>query len=582
MDKQDYFSPKLTGGAISQRGFRYQTLVSIKYLIDSLNNPEFDALAAEQEDDFTLHFEKMSILCQVKSVLYNMNDLRKYLCSVQTTMTPRILICSAFSNEIQNLIEARKWYKSRMDNHRSCARGTLDQITENYKAQLEKRQINFDAFQAITLDSIPVEYAETIVRSSIAAWAQKHKQNLNIEMLLEVLYLEISKISAVRGVLRREDILGCIDRCVEKRDDIYTNLGLMELAEESSRGQTSNRQIHYTESRTSESICIKPSMRYWDDILQNKKPMIPICYVWEPFVWDFPNMDIKVLNSTNKTLFLSGIVFDVAHSIPDPSPILYIEKPAFASNSRHLDLHNDGWGILKNVIIRINCSPSTNTNFDTFGASKALGVIEESLNIDLGDMLHTLTGINFDAFDKALSQLEHSHDYYIDPSVTSHLFKSYLGDYFSGVAHVNGILDFDSDTVNEKNRHYSIYFSAAVDLYNYAYEGVPAPPSYQYDITLRVSDESYTVHKPISQVLKPGEADRFNVRIHCAQSAKHVMNIYLTDVTGRKIPVESNVQLEVCIPRSGIQFIEARTTTQTVFSGNATTPKLWNLLDLIE
>lgn len=388
MDKHDYFSPKFTGGAISQRGFRYQTLVSIKYLMDSLNNPEFDALATEQEDDFTLHFKKMSILCQVKSILYNMSDLRKYLCSVQTSMTPRILICSAFSNEIQNLIEVRKWYKYRIDNHRSSNWGTPDQITKNYKAQLEKRQINFYAFQAITLDSIPVEYAETIAKSSIVAWAQKHKQNLNIEMLLETLYLEVSKIATVRGVLKRVDVLDCIDRCVcvENCDDIYANCGLMESAREPSRSQTIlNRHIYYTESRTSEGIYIKPSMRYWDNILQNKKPMIPICYDWEPFLWGFPNMDIKVLNSTSKTLYLTDIVFDVAHSIPDPSPILYIRKSGLASNSRHLDLRNDGWGVLKNVVIRINCSPSTNTNFSTFGASKALGLIEESRNIDLGE-----------------------------------------------------------------------------------------------------------------------------------------------------------------------------------------------------
>lgn len=80
VQENSYFSRKLTGGAISQRGFRYQTLVAIKYLMESMNDPSFIGIAVEQEDDFTLHFrDTLSVCCQVKSVLYDIGALRKYL-----------------------------------------------------------------------------------------------------------------------------------------------------------------------------------------------------------------------------------------------------------------------------------------------------------------------------------------------------------------------------------------------------------------------------------------------------------------------------------------------------------------------
>lgn len=566
MDKKSYFSPQLTGGAVSQRGFHYQTLISIKYLIESMNNPQFTAMSVEQEDDFSLHFEKSSlhtsghsIQCQVKSVLYDMGDLRAYLDSGAIHPYSRVLICSGFSNDVQSLLEKRQWYEQQMSDNGVWLSRNREGITKNYKEQLEKKRIDFDRFQSVKLDSIPVDYAETITRSTIATWVQKNKRSVNVEALFESLYIKISRLSPVRGTIKRSDVLEIADQCTETREDIYVYLGAMESTESESRSLTpQDRWLYYAENRTADGITIWPSMRYWDNILQQKQPMVPISYIWEPFAWDFPNLDIKVLNNTNETLYLTDIVFEVACSKPDPRPILYIERPAFSSNKRHLALYNDGWGSLKNVNIRINSRPVKNTDFNNYGASAYLGTIDKHQNIDLTEMLHTLTGIDFDGFDQAVARISRHNSYgddWIDPDHNSALFRRYLGAYAKGIAYVNGILDFDADTIEEQNRHYAIMFSAAVDLYDYAYAGIPAPPSYQYDIQLQVSGESYTVRKSISQVLKPGEIDRFNVRVYCEQSSQHTINVCLMDITGRKIPIDSIIQLDMCVPRSGIQFI---------------------------
>lgn len=576
MHENSYFSRKLTGGAINQRGFRYQTLVSIKYLMESMNDPTFVAMAVEQDDDFTLHFKGssplargFSIRCQVKSILYDIGSLRSYLDSESGYTGFRTLICSGFSNEVQNLLEKRTWYERQMASNGGWALSNKEWATKDYKAYLEKKRINFDYFQSAVLDAIPVDYAETIARSTISKWIQKNKRSVKAEDLYEMLYLEISRLASVRGTLDRVTVLKIIDRCVETQEDIYGYLGVMETEQlESGHLTPRDRWIYYTEKRTDDGITICPRMQYWDGILQGRNPMKQISYIWEPFAWEFPNLDIKVLNNTNNTLFLTDIVFEVATSRPDPSPILYIKQPAFSSNKRHLALYNDGWGPLKNVSIRINSSADKNPDFDHFGASADLGVIDQYLNIDLTQMLQTLTGIDFNGFDQAVrgNSRCNINDYYeYDPLNSKHIsgvFRKYLGVYASGFAYVNGVLDFDADTIEEQNKHYSIIFSAKVDLYDYSYCGVPAPPSYQYDIQLRVCGESYTVRKPISQVLKPGEIDRFNVRIHCEKSARHIINVCLMDITGRKIQVEKKIQLDMTVPRSGIRYIERQNETE--------------------
>lgn len=557
MQENSYFSRKLTGGAISQRGFRYQTLVSIKYLMESMNDPTFVAMALEQDDDFTLHFQgALSILCQVKSILYDMGDLRNYLDSESGCGQSRVLICSGFSKEVQSMIEKKIWYEQKMAGNDVGSSMDKERLTEDYNAHLSKDRIKFDRFQSVKLDSIPVDYAETIAQSAIFAWAQNNERSINTEKLFESLYLKISHLSAVRGVLRKSDVLKAVDNCLEKREEVYTYLGLTDSSDLEFKDY---RQIYYIENRTAKDILIHPNMRYWDDILQQKEAMVPISYIWEPFSWDLPNLDIKVLNTTDRPLYLTEIVFEVHSSKPDPSPILYIKDSPFMSNHRHLALRNDGWGSLKNVRIQINSSPFENQDFNDFGASESLGAIEKGCDIDLTKMLQTITGIEFDQFDQAVAInlpdvfFCDGIDYYRD--LKENLFKEYLGVYAKGIAYVNGILDFDADTIEGDNRHYSIKFSLEVDLYDYSNPGIPAPPSYQYDIKLRAFGESYVVRKAISQVLKPGDSDRFNVRIHCEQSARHIMNVCLMDISGNTIPMEGNIQLDMWVPQSGAGFV---------------------------
>ena len=292
--------------------------------IDNIDDSTFLSLALEQEDDFSLCFKNKSVQCQVKSVTYNMRDLRSYLIAMKSITTPKYLICSAFSDEVYSLIEKREWFERRVERLKYDYWMDKESIVNNYKAEIEKHGIDYDVFQTTTLLSIPLNYIETIVNNSIITWAQKNNCSINTKKLLEELYLLISNLSIKRGICKKADILQTIYHCKESPKDIYVYLGLLESSDLDSREFTPrDRWIYYAESRTEDGLLIYPSTAYWDAILQQKKPMKPISYIWEPFAWEFPNIDLKILNRTNSTFFLTEIIFTVANSSPDPSPMLY-------------------------------------------------------------------------------------------------------------------------------------------------------------------------------------------------------------------------------------------------------------------
>jgi hypothetical protein len=73
-------------------------------------------------------------------------------------------------------------------------------------------------------------------------------------------------------------------------------------------------------------------------------PIDPTAYNWVPFSWDFPHLDVKLLNNSNETVLFSDFIFDVSSSRLDPTPVLVVKPDVFQSNAWHFLLLNEGWG----------------------------------------------------------------------------------------------------------------------------------------------------------------------------------------------------------------------------------------------
>jgi len=87
--------------------------------------------------------------------------------------------------------------------------------------------------------------------------------------------------------------------------------------------------------------------------------------------------------------------------------------------------------------------------------------------------------------------------------------------------------------------------------------GEAEEPSYFYDLLLEAGKQGYSKPVPISQSLRPGEADHFVVRIASNKSARFDLDLSLKDASGRVLPLQT-VHLDLFVPRSQAGYAAAR------------------------
>ena len=75
-----------------------------------------------------------------------------------------------------------------------------------------------------------------------------------------------------------------------------------------------------------------------------------------PFLWDFPQLDFKVLNNSPNTIYLTELILDVEESVLDPLPIIAIKADVVRQYAGHFHLYNEGWCDLQDVTIQLRWS----------------------------------------------------------------------------------------------------------------------------------------------------------------------------------------------------------------------------------
>lgn len=78
--------------------------------------------------------------------------------------------------------------------------------------------------------------------------------------------------------------------------------------------------------------------------------------------------------------------------------------------------------------------------------------------------------------------------------------------------------------------------------------GYMAFPTYQYDTKIKCSGDNYQVRVPISQVLKPQEADRFTIKIGMDRSSLHKLHVKLL-YNNNMMSKSQEIELRTFIPR---------------------------------
>jgi tetratricopeptide (TPR) repeat protein len=354
------------------------------------------------------------------------------------------------------------------------------------------------------------------------------------------------------------------------------------------------------------------------------------------FKWQLPNIDLRLVNNSNKTIYINNVIFEVEKSYLDSCPVLILDESASEDTGglalRKISLVNEGWGEVKDVSIRFNLVPIDQVlDFDScYQHEIELGDFVDKIIIDFSNAL-SKTGVKvgnlpsspmrcpimqyiiygflpldtklqllescilngFSPLDMKLQLLEglktseegmaaYEHDidiiesifeyqHSIERTVTLHanaleIIES-LGDFRNSteegryVAIAYGEISFTELTIEGEAKESTIQFSTKVPLVNIFTGGAPGPPTYQYGVKLDVTRENYeaTVYgggSSVSQFLKSGETDRFNILVGVEKSSFHTFRIKLMYNDTQSL-LSPTIKLRAFVPKSQSENIKS-------------------------
>jgi hypothetical protein len=289
------------------------------------------------------------------------------------------------------------------------------------------------------------------------------------------------------------------------------------------------------------------------DQLRSGGPVKSLSYWYVPYDWQFPNLDLKIVNNSKATIYLSEAVIAVKKSHIDPRPVLHIKD---SSNSQmHFWLINEGWGAATNCKLLYSfAQPSEPVSFaKPYDFSQELEVIDESNRVDLTD---TLGDAGVDAAFLKDREKFFSDYYRGDKSLTHKAF----GPFSEGKVLVFGELEYTERTSSGGENKGSLKFSTIVSLTPPG-AGAPRPPTFQYDAMLKVDEKDYKVHININQEVPPGDTDRFNIRLGAPKSSIHDFSVRL--IYNDKQTISSDeVELSMFVPKSTARMIKKANKTE--------------------
>lgn len=358
------------------------------------------------------------------------------------------------------------------------------------------------------------------------------------DILIKLLY---EKVSEDEG---RAPIYYIVDESEECASDVMLNV---------SAYNDENQPPFYITNYEKNIIKINSNQPYVS-IYNNGGPINAYYYDMQPFNWDYPNLDIKVVNNSNKTIFFTDIVLDIKESILDPSPVLIINNSIRNTHiPMKIELNNQGWGKARDLKARFRLIPSDSTDYNFSGPYPYeifVGDIDSYGWIYFSEAFKK-EGVDVEKFLELYSK-RHTYENYESEK------QLYLGKFKKECAVALGEFEFYGDTLTEKNKLFNIKFKTIVYLLMFECSAEFKDFSYQYPTTkIKYDGKNYQVRVPISQVLKPQEADRFNLKIGVDKSSLHKFQLKL--LYNNNMEVKSpEIELRAFIPRTRSNYFREK------------------------
>jgi tetratricopeptide (TPR) repeat protein len=339
-----------------------------------------------------------------------------------------------------------------------------------------------------------------------------------------------------------------------------------------------DRTLTYEVDYDNQEMRIIPKMQYLEN-LHNGNPIADLGMILNIppyFKWQFPNLDLRLVNNSNKTVYITDIFIDIEESILDPYPVLVI--PGEEPNALHVLLVNDGWGDVLNAIVRFNLIPKGYPiTFDgVYENEICVGNFADSYNLDLSAALQSI-GVDVDFINGFNSYGEQYQSIHQKMGRSFGNFKEFIKnkqdeDYKRLInalgifqysdkqsrlpfpAVVYGEISFAGGTLDRVIKSHVVKFSSEFTLLVPGGYGAPGSPSYQYAAKLDIDRQKYQVRvqgngSSVSQYLKPGDVDRFNIRLGVMKSSLHKFSVRLVYNDNQSI-LTLPISLKIFVPKS--------------------------------
>jgi hypothetical protein len=348
--------------------------------------------------------------------------------------------------------------------------------------------------------------------------------------------------------------------------DVHMDVSVMNL-DASSWNRGEDTILLYSIGRDPTRITIQDELGY-SRLFETGGPIAPLNYMTLcPFKWDFPVLDLKVLNRKQESIFLTEVILEVEQSYPLSTPLFAIRRDSLQGFAGELHLVNEGWCDVADMTIAFHLLPGQRPDLrfePPFPHSIAVANLKDRAEVEVLDAfrkegvdidgLLRFGGGRWDGESFVCPAADGSEERFTNPELVERE-KVYLGRFHEEVGTLSGEISYATEEGAPK-RH-TVKFIALVYLANKNRLGVQRPPSFAYDSALEVQGAGYEKRVQISQTLQPGEADRFTIRVGVAQSSFHRFRITLRDVTGatlRSLPIE----MRCFVPRSQSATVQRR------------------------
>jgi hypothetical protein len=337
--------------------------------------------------------------------------------------------------------------------------------------------------------------------------------------------------------------------------DVYIDVSVLN-EDTSSWNRGENTILRYSLDRNELGIKIEGNMDYLT-LFNGGGPIAPLDYISTagcPFRWDFPILDFKILNNTQAPLYLTEVVLDIEQSHANPAPLLTIKKDTHRRNAGYLLLVNESSCELINLIVSFDLlagKVEKPADFvPPFRYSIPLQTLNDNAKVDVMfafrdagvdiDSLILLSSATLDQNNYIVRKADGSEEWMTEAEFEEQYRKG-LGPFQDEVGTLVGKISFT--TLSSEDHIRQVYFHAPVYLANENRAGIPKPPTFAYDSVLDVQNTDYQRRIQISQLLPPGETDRFTLKVAVAQSSSHRFRATLYDITGlalQSLPIEMN------------------------------------------